>query len=42
MHVLEIMERLVESGAAGQVLPIETRCERPTALPRRREIGLLD
>jgi predicted dehydrogenase len=42
MHVLEVMEKLIEAGASGRSVPIETRCERPAPLPRRREIGLLD
>ena len=42
LHVVEIMENLIEAGSSGRAIEIETRCERPSPLPRRREIGLLD
>ena len=43
LHVVDIMQSLIEAGASGRSVAIETRCERPRSpLPRRREIGLLD
>ena len=42
LHVVDIMQSLIEAGASGRSVAIETRCERPSPLPRRREIGLLD
>ena len=42
LHVLEVMETLIDAGRTGRSIPIRTSCERPAPLPRRREIGLLD
>ncbi|TLU70973.1 Gfo/Idh/MocA family protein [Lichenicoccus roseus] len=42
LHVVDIMQGLIEAGATGRTVDIATRCERPSPLPRRREIGLLD
>ncbi len=42
LHVLDIMQQLVEAGRTGRAIEIRTTCERPAPLPRRREIGLLD
>ena len=41
-HVLEVMEAFGRASAEGRVIEIESRCERPAALPARPVVGELD
>jgi predicted dehydrogenase len=42
LHVVEVMQALLEAGETGRTVAIGSRCERPQPLPPRREIGILD
>ncbi|MFC0410127.1 Gfo/Idh/MocA family protein [Roseomonas elaeocarpi] len=41
-HVLEVMEAFERSGREDRAITIESRCERPAALPPRSALGELD
>ncbi len=41
-HVLEVMEAFQESGKARRAVKINSRCERPAALPRHALLGELN
>jgi predicted dehydrogenase len=41
-HVLEVMEAFLRAGETGKAVAIESRCERPAALPARPVLGELD
>jgi predicted dehydrogenase len=41
-HVLEVMEAFGASSQQGRAVPIKSRCERPTALPRQKLLGELN
>jgi predicted dehydrogenase len=41
-HVLDIMDTLIESSAAGQYLEVKSRCDRPAMLPVGLRPGTLD
>jgi predicted dehydrogenase len=41
-HVLDIMDTLIESSAAGKYLEVQSRCDRPAMLPVGLRPGTLD
>ena len=42
LHVLEIMHAILASSESGQCVEIESRCDRPAALPPGLAPGQLD
>jgi hypothetical protein len=37
-HVLDIVEKIMESGSSGRVCTTETACERPAAFENWKEL----
>jgi predicted dehydrogenase len=42
LHTVEVMEAIVSGGESGSGVPINSRCERPRALPPLARFGVLD
>jgi hypothetical protein len=42
LHTVEVMEAIVAGGESGRGIPINSRCERPRALPPLARFGVLD
>jgi predicted dehydrogenase len=42
LHTVEVMEAIVSGGESGRPVPVDSRCERPHALPPLPRYGVLD